>query len=171
MRLDLSFISSERSAVVRLRWLPLDFSDIVTEMGNIVQFMVQCSGCRLVGVKISEWPLSRVLLKGGVAIRNQLLAPCLLAPGPEIDCSSMCWYLLSGNCLALQSRKLFIHYKDVLITLNRNIQVLDLISSVILSNFWPNANVQHPMLTSTLHLCMCMCNNVTIFPMHVYLTH
>lgn len=39
IRLDLSLISSERSAVVHLRWLPLDFSDIVTEMGNIIQFM------------------------------------------------------------------------------------------------------------------------------------
>lgn len=37
--MDAPPLSSPRSAALHLRWLPLDFSDIVTEMGSIMQFM------------------------------------------------------------------------------------------------------------------------------------
>lgn len=107
--------------MVHLRWLPQDFSDIVTEMGNIIQFTGSARDGRLVGVKkkkkkekhmsdcAPEPPRAVLLLKGGVAIKTQLLAlssVCRLLVEKLIVAA--CAGILLGNWITLQSHRRFI---------------------------------------------------------------
>lgn len=90
-------------------------------MGNIIQLM----GCAQDADCQSRVAPHRASVKGGVAIKSQLLALCLLAPGREIDCCSMCWYLVRRLRGAADAQAAHLINTDLLIKLNRRIsQVL-----------------------------------------------